>query len=216
MTSAESPHRQPNCISSLPIITATVIAVGLTRSPSSSGPSAMPRHLLGIQAHRNQADSSDARSSPHVSPKDLSPSRFEDGEPIPSAHYYPPTWESHPMLPGPPVKQKLGDWRGKAGETGSIFHQEQRVEEQAVVTLSPPSAIVDQQPRRVSPMKTYDHYIKQHRPMLQPPPPQQQQPHHHRRPGQEHAVHTEGIDGRWYSWLCCSRGRRKRGTESVV
>lgn len=38
-------------------------------------------------------------ASPHVSPHTLTPPEMPDDPLVPSAHYYPPTWESQPMLP---------------------------------------------------------------------------------------------------------------------
>ncbi|KAJ9118784.1 hypothetical protein QFC24_005983 [Naganishia onofrii] len=67
----------------------------------------MQQHWLGAKAQFCQVSLSNARSSPHISPKNPSPSVFEaTGLPIQSANFYPPTWEAHPILPGPPKKPK--------------------------------------------------------------------------------------------------------------
>ncbi|KAJ9117445.1 hypothetical protein QFC22_004295 [Naganishia vaughanmartiniae] len=75
----------------------------------------MPRNLLS-RSSAGQGSASNAYSSPHISPKDLSPSRFENGQPIPSASYYPPTWEAHPILPAPlrrPEKYRKSPFPGR-------------------------------------------------------------------------------------------------------
>lgn len=65
----------------------------------------MQQHWLGAKAQFCQASLSNARSSPHISPKNPSPSVFEaTGLPIPSANSYLLTWEAHPILPGSPKR----------------------------------------------------------------------------------------------------------------
>lgn len=50
----------------------------------------------------------DDPSSPHISPTNLAPSHAElSDNPVPLADpHYPPIWESHPILPGPPRRPK--------------------------------------------------------------------------------------------------------------
>lgn len=58
-----------------------------------------PGYLYRFHRHRPEPTEPLAVESPHVSPRTLVPRIMENGQPIRSAHYYPPTWQSHPMLP---------------------------------------------------------------------------------------------------------------------
>lgn len=57
-----------------------------------------PGYIYRFHRHQPGANEPKAQQSPHVSPGTPSTARMPD-QPEPSAHYYPPTWESHPMLP---------------------------------------------------------------------------------------------------------------------
>lgn len=71
----------------------------------------MQRYMLGNRAQFTQTCPSYAHSSPHISPKNPSPSVFEaTGLPDPSADFYPPAWEAHPILPAPP-RRRPQKWR---------------------------------------------------------------------------------------------------------
>ncbi|KAJ9105213.1 hypothetical protein QFC20_004348 [Naganishia adeliensis] len=58
-----------------------------------------PGYIYRFHRHQLGANEPKAQQSPHVSPGTPSTARMLDAEPVASAHYYPPTWESHPMLP---------------------------------------------------------------------------------------------------------------------
>lgn len=59
-----------------------------------------PGYTYRFHRHTPGANEPRAQQSPHVSPSTIPVARMPDIEqPVPSAHYYPPTWDAHPMLP---------------------------------------------------------------------------------------------------------------------
>ncbi|KAJ9098131.1 hypothetical protein QFC21_004460 [Naganishia friedmannii] len=226
----------------------------------------MPRHILS-RSSAGQGSPSDAQSSPHISPKTLSASQFENGQRIPSADYYPPTWESHPILPGPPPKRPEKDhhrkspfperdlwstplrlppssssamvgegdgrgWggRGPARSENSVFpgvnswptSSALSATATAAISTSPiaaPSPVISPLPAAA----TSQHHTPRPQPAAIAPPYMPSPPRYpitpsyppevRRRPGRVEDCHER--DHHWYTWMCCLRGKARKGIEVV-
>ncbi|KAJ9105209.1 hypothetical protein QFC20_004344 [Naganishia adeliensis] len=59
-----------------------------------------PGYIYRFHRHHPGPTEPKAQQSPHISPgTSVTGMANADVAPVPSAHYYPSTWESHPMLP---------------------------------------------------------------------------------------------------------------------
>jgi hypothetical protein len=151
-----------------------------------------PGYLYRFHRHRPEPSEPIASASPHVSPRALYPQKMSNGQPFPSAHYYPPTWQSHPMLPpgtlDPDASPPSNSTSNRSPAPGTN-------------TISPVPRIEVQEPTPQSGMTIDSKSFR----MLEP---------HELTYAQQHGQRFEGDRWQWPGWMCCARRKAERLVEA--